>query len=931
MEKPMWGRELSTSLVFLRWFLMITAPIVGLLLGSFLFPNSPFPWDLVKGGLVGLLVAIFLVPPLILFLKDMLQFTRPGDGIDQWSHNSLPHSWGKKREFSRPGGGIDREEQAIVRAKQLLDQGNYLYGISEFHGAKRNFETALELARESGVRIGEVSALNCLGMICSSLRQPNVALRHLEEAWAILQELGGPEVGEFKRETLRCITDVCRAAGWHERALFCCQELLTLDRNLNDRHSERITLLNMAKYFSTLGQYDTAVETLKEVREIDQARGVDQISQANTLAEMGLAQANLGEFEVALESLEQALKIFGAYHHRIGQLEVHNSLGLVNLSLKRYEVALGHFNQVYAYLKEKGETSSLDDQVLEGIVLNNIGMIYSLHLEQHKKALEYFKKVLELDQALQNRASKLLTHHNLALVYKRMAQKQEALHHLKEADQIIEELRPEVLDEKLRIDYFGRIERVYGEYIPLLVAHGELKTALETIEKTKARTFLLQLGTGLPPPSLPTVHQPLLDREADLLNEMRALENDINAADVRLQIQQTRTRDALEDVWDQLEAYAPEYVALRRGKTISYPEMQALVDNQPVDTALVTFYTLPDNLDHHKEEIIVFVLRRCRKPEVKRVDWPRGRMESLLKAFKRQVMQEPDVRQSWQERARPLLADVLPYLNGAELVYLVPHGELYYLPLHALQLNGIYLIDHFPIVYALSITVLERVMRRVAEAKPTSHQPEALVLGYDPFEDEAIRIARFFRTEAYVGHKATGALLRDQAEKCNILHLACHGEYRADDPLKSHLKLADGNFSVREMMSLKLKADLVNLSACETARGGRLGSSDRKTGDEKSLVADLPRVPGDELTGMPRALLYAGASSVIVSLWKAEDRATKTLMTNFYQCWPAKDKSDIVSKAVALRQAMLKTRECKEYDFSHPHYWAPFILVGNWR
>jgi CHAT domain-containing protein len=112
--------------------------------------------------------------------------------------------------------------------------------------------------------------------------------------------------------------------------------------------------------------------------------------------------------------------------------------------------------------------------------------------------------------------------------------------------------------------------------------------------------------------------------------------------------------------------------------------------------------------------------------------------------------------------------------------------------------------------------------------------------------------------------------------------------------------------TAREIFNLKerMNADLVTVSACQT------GLSDRR--------------PGDELVGLTRSLLYAGASSIVVSLWSVAARSTMELMEEFYtQLKEGKD------KATALQQAMIKVMKKPEY--SHPYFWAPFLLVGDWE
>lgn len=337
-----------------------------------------------------------------------------------------------------------------------------------------------------------------------------------------------------------------------------------------------------------------------------------------------------------------------------------------------------------------------------------------------------------------------------------------------------------------------------------------------------------------------------------------------------------------------------------------------------------------------------------------------------MRAYRREVIDYPrrgDIGQRWQERLAELLfKDVLPLLEGVELVYLVPHGSLHGFPLHAVRVSGQYLIDRFPIAYAPSATVLWRVIQRKARKKRPQVRNNALVLGYAPrkdervlFEEEAIQVAEHLgTTNVHLGQEATGALIRDLEAQCTTLHMSCHGRFDPVDPLASGIILADGKLTARDIMALRLNTDLLTLSACETA------------------ISD--RQPGDELTGLTRALLYAGASSVLVTLWQISTVAALKLMGNFYDRFCSEVGAKPAAKAMSLRRAQIWLRdevtvheavECCDdlmakfeseripipgwllrayegytqiakrspgsHPFAHPYYWASFILVGDWQ
>jgi CHAT domain-containing protein len=159
------------------------------------------------------------------------------------------------------------------------------------------------------------------------------------------------------------------------------------------------------------------------------------------------------------------------------------------------------------------------------------------------------------------------------------------------------------------------------------------------------------------------------------------------------------------------------------------------------------------------------------------------------------------------------------------------------------------------------------------------------------------------------------AVLRDRLLR--LVHLSCHGGFDTSDPLRSGVLLADGIFTARQWMELHFRADLVTLSACQTGLSGSLG--------------------GDEMAGLSQALLYAGASSLLVGLWSVNALTTAALMVDFYRRLWDENRDKRTDEATALREAALALRDgrllppMEGVDPSDPYYWAPFILVGDWR
>jgi tetratricopeptide (TPR) repeat protein len=246
---------------------------------------------------------------------------------------------------------------------------------------------------------------------------------------------------------------------------------------------------------------------------------------------------------------------------------------------------------------------------------------------------------------------------------------------------------------------------------------------------------------------------------------------------------------------------------------------------------------------------------------------------------------------------RPLEAAV----NKKDLIF-VPYRALHYVPFQALHNGDAYLIETRAVSYAPSATVLQKCL-----LKKNGRIDDVVLLGFAdekiPLVDEEIgALAGVFRKSVHLtGQKATFAAFRKNAGAADILHLACHGEFRPDNPLFSSLRLADGWVTVQDVCAMKLRPGLVTLSACGTGLNTIFG--------------------GDELLGLSRGFFSAGASSLLLTLWTVNDGAATSLMSDFYRKLKAG-----LGLSAALREAQLAFIR----EGSHPYFWSPFVLTGSW-
>jgi CHAT domain-containing protein len=249
----------------------------------------------------------------------------------------------------------------------------------------------------------------------------------------------------------------------------------------------------------------------------------------------------------------------------------------------------------------------------------------------------------------------------------------------------------------------------------------------------------------------------------------------------------------------------------------------------------------------------------------------------------------------------------------------VPHGPLHYLPFHALYNSAgkKYLVEDYEVSYLPAASQLRFYRERAETLQQQSNSKQSLVIGYSgngnlPFVlQEAREIAQTLSTQGYYEAAARFEVLQAATENYQVIHLATHGMFRSDAPLFSFLELADTKLLTSDLFSLKLNARLVTLSACESGLNVITG--------------------GDELVGISRACLYAGASSLLLSLWRVEDLSTTSLMKDFYHRL-LQDEGK--TKATALRESQLallrgELNPDNPTKFQHPYFWAPFFLIGE--
>ncbi|GAC1346176.1 MAG: CHAT domain-containing protein [Ktedonobacteraceae bacterium] len=263
-----------------------------------------------------------------------------------------------------------------------------------------------------------------------------------------------------------------------------------------------------------------------------------------------------------------------------------------------------------------------------------------------------------------------------------------------------------------------------------------------------------------------------------------------------------------------------------------------------------------------------------------------------------------------------LLRPVCHALDTCEHLFIVPYGILHYLPFHCLFDGVQFVVERLNVSYLPAAALLD-ICRQRGQRAETQKVPlsNSLVLGLSDngrlafAVQEAEVVARQLNTQPLLDATATASLLWQQGPYSPIVHIAAHGLFRLDAPNFSHIKLADRQLSTIEVFNLDLSAcSLVTLSACETGR---------------AVVGGV-----DEVIGIGRGFLYAGAASLLPTLWKVDDASSAELMEMFYQALLG-EYSKAAALAGAQRAFLARARTSIRPYRVHPYFWGAFHLIGD--
>lgn len=871
-------------------------------------------------------------------------------GLIYWNLGKMEES----AKYYNQGARIAEEHnlsKKLFRINEALDiHQNYMLGKKYRNQGKLNesidaFSNAIETAKIIKSKEHELKCLRQKSITYLDLNMYQQFLELNKSALKIAIEI------KHKIEEGRCSNNIgyfhknmdnySDALTYFEKALLIAKEL----NNLNDISGY---LNNIGIIYKNLGEFDKALDYLNQSLEINEKIG-DKYYIGLALNDIGTTFRNkalvTGEdnnYELAIEYFEECLLLANLINNSKErnelEIDVYNNIGAIYADLNDNVRAIKYFNEGYNIAVKLNDIRSM------GMLLNNIGFVHS-NLGNYEDSTKYFGMAINLANKIGS--GKILWEANLELAraYEKQEKYYKALEKYEDSITQIEYIRSQIDLEELKASFLGTDKRIeaYQGLINLLVKLHKLypkktydQEAFKYLEKGKARAFLDSLEISRINISQ-HIEFRLQNSEAELMKDISNIYSKLFAAsnsrneNEHLYKQLREKENELESLKREIRAKSPTYANLKYPKIINLNEAQKIINS---NTAFFE-YSIGE------EKSLAFFISK-NKFKIFELP-PRDQLHKMVKEYLL-ILSDKD-KHNFELGYELYNILVSPGIsNGIKNIIFVADDILHYLPFETLitkQNSLSWLIEEYEVAYASSISSLREIVERKM-SKNIKRQRDLLAFG-DPFfgqtessnngDDDQANTSNngytFFRLKysgievkkisALFSDSKTKRYLREQATETQlknhrlydykIIHFATHCQIDNKKPARSHIALSmnsadseDGLLFAREIYNLELNSDLVTLSACQTGLG--------------------KLIRGEGIDGLNRAFFYAGASSVLMSLWTVNDQATSQLMERFYTYIRGSD-----SITNSLRKAKLEM--IKSDILSHPYYWAGFIVTGK--
>jgi CHAT domain-containing protein/tetratricopeptide (TPR) repeat protein len=858
----------------------------------------------------------------------------------------------------------DRNGEAQV----LLTIGGAYSNIWEKQKALDFFNQALPLWRAVGNRDGEAATLTRIGRVYTALREEQKALDYYYQAlplWRAVHDRDGEAV------TLNCIGTVYDALGEKQKALDYYNQAVPLWHAVGDGDGEGLVLISIGGVYDVLGEKQKALDYYNQAFVCWRAVR-DRDAEAWALNSIGRVYYDLGEMQKALDCYTRALPLSHAVQNPDAEAGTLNNIGQVYGALGEKQKALDYCNRALTLWRAVGDREG------EAWALNSIGRVY-FDLGDKQKALDCYTQALPLFRTVQNPLSESSTLLSLMDYWKALDNPSLAIFFGKQAIDRFQQVRRNIqgLEKEVRESFIRSKESYYRELAELLIQEGRLAEAQQVLDLLKLEEYseFTQRRGDTGSATQPLARTP---REEKAGEEYDKITGDITAiGEERTQLRAQSSRSADEEhryneLSDRLTAAEQRFQAFLITLYASFGKGDQANDKMvnadrwtaglktlvgELGAGTVALYTLV-----LEQKCVVIVITPATRV-AREMPISKSALRSKVFAFLQALAvhgSEEEILPKAQDLYNVLIAPIEKDLQGAQARTLVwsLDDDLSYVPLAALYDGKQYLVERYRDVVITIASVGN------LKDKPQVGSWRGLAMGvskdYDGLGElkavpgELGSVVRSDNTPDSHG-PVPGTILLDDSfterrmetaldQHPPLVHIASHYVFHVGDDTKSylllggkdtggqgfHLTLAD----LRDDQRMDFQGiELLTLSGCETAKGSN--NSD-----------------GREIDGLGITAQNKGAKAVLATLWEVDDASVGLLMAKFYKLWVT---TPGITKAEALQQAQLAllhgttdttetpqgssardasasaSRQHPAAPYANPYYWAPFILIGNWK
>lgn len=778
--------------------------------------------------------------------------------------------------------------------------------------------------------------LNNMGGVYDIKGEYNKAITYFEQALAISRKLGKDN---YISRDLNSMGLVYLSLGQYDKAITHFEQALVISEKLNKKRDITRDLNSIGMVYLNLGQYDKAIKNYEQALLIARKLGLDDYI-AGSLNNMGGSYQALGQYDKAIVHFEQALVISQKLGRERDIARNLNNIGMIYQLWGKYDKAIHHLEQVLAISQKLG----MDDYIAGS--LNNIAGIYNAK-GQYNKAINNFEQALVINKKLGREDDISGNLHNIGGIYYSLKQYDKAIDNLNKSVELKEKLRKTATGDARR-DYLASQIQTYQYLIASYFENNELSKAFTIVELSRAKLLgesLAKSQSKINIPSVMQIQSNLSEDTAVITYANESLPETIVIVITKDNIFGVKIDDKklMGAILNNDGASITTYLKNQR-------EIKAKEQKKGIDKSKIDFV---DIVNYYRSMLAE----------------PLSQINRGLKVSKRSFKNKTKDQNLNTSLYASFIKPLEKYIEGKKNLLIIPDGHLSFLPFETLvDDNGRYLVEKYNITYSQSMGVLDLIKKRryktnrksllafggaaynkfsydadlIQTEKQLEYLEKKMLVSFQKERSVRNAYASLDLAEwsnlpgslsevnnikklvsganVITGDRVTENYVKQLSQqgdltKYKVIHFATHGLVIPEVPELSAIVLAqfkdekkgeDGYLRMGEIAKLKINADLVTLSACETGLG-KIYS-------------------GEGVVGLNQSFLIAGANGLLVSLWQVADLSTSEFMIDMYRI--------VETKGVGFDSAIHEIkRKFIRGDFGEqyraPYYWAPFVYYGQ--